>query len=151
MQSNVIQSSFVSLTPAVDGRWDCIEHLVDLVADAGRVTDRERAITALRDRAAESPFGVGLGVAVPHARTAAVREPTVAVASLANGLDFGGPDGTPARLVVLLLAPDGADEAHLSLLSAVSRGLVDEDVRDRLLTADDESAVVDAVQTVIDA
>ena len=128
---------------------DAIEFLLDLADDAGRVTDRTRARRALESRRRESSFGMGLGVALPHARTGAVTGPTVAFARSEAGIDFDAPDGDPAHLLVLILVPPDAADDHLDVLSSLSRALVDEEYRSALRDTDDETAIVDQLQEAI--
>lgn len=128
---------------------DTIEFLLGLAVEAGRLTDREHARQALASRRAESSFGMGLGVALPHARTDAVTTPTVAFARSETGIDFDAPDGDQSHLLVLILVPTSAEDDHLDVLTSLSRALVDEDFRTTLLEADDESAVVACLQEVV--
>lgn len=125
-----------------------IDFLLDLVADAGRLQDRESARRDIETRQQEGGFGMGLGIALPHARTDAVTEPTIAFARSDTGVDFDTPDDEAATLLVLILVPSDADADHLDLLSRLSRGLVDEDVRTRLRTAD-EPGVVSTLTEVV--
>lgn len=129
---------------------DAIEFLLDLAVGSGRVTDREHARQALEDRRAESSFGMGLGVALPHARTDAVTTPTVAFARSETGIDFDSPDGDQSHLLVLILVPPDAEDDHLDVLASLSRALVDEGVRTTLLEADDESAIVACLREVVE-
>lgn len=110
----------------------CIEHLLDLLVDAGRVHDRETALADLLAREAETTTGVGHGIAIPHAKTAAVDEPAVAFARSSAGVDFDAMDGEPATLLFMILVPERMGDEHLSILSALSRALMHDEVRDDL-------------------
>lgn len=132
--------------PAADWR-DCLEHLIDLAAATGRVSDHDAALTAVLDREAEAPTGVGAGVAVPHARTDAVERPTLAFARLRTGVDFGGPDD--ADLLFLLLVPEGGDHVHRETLRRLSRSLLDDSTGERLRAASSPAAVADILREVV--
>ncbi len=86
-----------------------------------------------------------MGIAIPHAQTAAVSRPSVAFARSPDGVDFGSPDGTSATLLFLILVPESGAETHLTVLSSLSRALVDESVRNRLHAVES----VDAVRGVL--
>ena len=105
------------------GTTEVIDHLAQLVAAQGRATDADALAADARAREAKTATGVPGGIAIPHCRSAAVLEPTLAMARLAPAVDFGAKDG-PADLVFFIAAPEGADQAHLKLLSKLARALV---------------------------
>ncbi|MFC4447591.1 PTS sugar transporter subunit IIA [Halorussus aquaticus] len=141
--------ALVTLEDPPAERRACIDFLLDLAVDAGRVTDRATARDALLERESVSPTGLGHGVALPHARTEAVTAPTVAFARSDRGVDFDAPDGEPATLLVCLLAPADADEDHLAVLSRLSRSLADSAFRARLAEASSERVVVNALREAV--
>ena len=101
-----------------------------LVAD-GRVTDIEGFLEDVRAREEQMATGLPGGIGIPHARSAFVTIPSVAVATSVDGVDFGAHDG-PAHLIFLIAAPDGAENQHLHILAALARKLVHEDFREEL-------------------
>lgn len=128
----------------------CIEFLLDVAVDAGRVSDREVALDALYAREEQTTTGVGLGVAIPHARTGAVVRPSVVFARSERGVDFDALDGEPATLVFMLLVPERGSETHLEVLSSLSRALVREEVRSALRTAGSPEAVRTTLERAIE-
>lgn len=102
---------------------DVIAALAALVADAGRADDANQLTADALAREAKSDTGVPGGVAIPHCRSEAVTEPTLAFARLRPSVDFSGPDGA-ADLVFLIAAPAGGGKAHLKILSKLARALV---------------------------
>lgn len=127
---------------------DVITSLAHLVHDAGRATSAEELADAALTRESQNPTGVPGRVAIPHCRSAAVTEPTLAFARLDRGVDFGGPDGD-AELIFLIAAPEGGGKTHLKILSKLARALVRGDFRDRLRAATTAEEVVNAVDEVI--
>lgn len=124
-----------------------IAALASVVVEAGRASDVAQLRTDLRAREAKSATGMKDGIAIPHCRSAAVTEPTLAFARLAPGIDFGAKDG-PADLVFLIAAPDGGGNAHLQILAKLARSLVKAEFTDALraaATPDDVLAIVGAV------
>ncbi|MBX0325467.1 fructose PTS transporter subunit IIA [Halomicroarcula sp. F13] len=145
----LLPASHVSLAEPPAQKEACIEHLLDLLVDAGRVEDRQTALDALLAREEQTTTGVGMGIGIPHAKTDAVSRPSLAFTRSEEGVDFGSMDGEPATLVFLILVPEEGGEDHLSILSSLSRSLMHDDVRERLHEADDEAAVRDTLREAL--
>ncbi len=127
--------------PATDRR-STIEALADRLAAAGRLTDRDGFVAAVWAREQETGgTGMESGVAIPHAKHAGVTEPSVVVARVPGGVDFGA-DDAPADLVFLIAAPLGADDVHITVLSKLARRLVHQSFRTALREAPSAEAVV---------
>ena len=92
----------------------------------GRATDVDGLFADAFAREQKTATGLPGGIAIPHCRSTAVTEPTLALARLSPPVDFGAKDG-PADLIFLIAAPDGADHEHLKLLSKLARSLVKKD------------------------
>ncbi len=116
---------------------DVLRRVVALAATSPAVTDAAQLLADVEAREAMLSTGVGGGLALPHARSAAVRETVAAFATLAAPVDFEALDGEPVRLVLLLAGPDSDPGAHVRLLSRVSRLMSAAAVRERLLAATD--------------
>ena len=127
---------------------DVITRLADVVVSAGRASDASSLADAALAREAQAPTGVPGKVAIPHCRSEAVTEPTLAFARLTRAVDFGGPDGD-ADLVFLIAAPAGGGKEHLKILSKLARALVRGDFLTRLREARSEQEIVTAVTEVI--
>ena len=123
-----------------------ISELVSLLYENGLVMDRERAVQAVFEREQSLSTGLEYGLAIPHVRTDAVTRLVCAVGLKKEGLDFDAADGKPARIVVLVLAPDNAATPQLQLIAQVCR-MLDERGRAALLaceTAEDMFGVLTA-------
>ncbi|WP_411731275.1 fructose-specific PTS transporter subunit EIIC [Paeniglutamicibacter sp.] len=127
---------------------EVIEHLVALVAAEGRTSDSYALAADAKTREAKTATGVPGGIAIPHCRSAAVLEPTLAMARLAPAVDFGAKDG-PADLVFFIAAPEGADQTHLKLLSKLARALVKKPFTAALRAATSEDEIVELVSAVL--
>ncbi len=127
-----------------------IRSLAGIVAEDGRTGDTDQLIADAMAREGTSATGLPGGIAIPHCRTAAVDEPTLAFARLAPGVEFGAKDG-PADLVFLIAAPAGGDATHLKLLTQLARALVKADFTNGLRTARTPEDVVDLVSSVVKA
>src|SRR5699024_1450528 len=82
----------ITLDEPPAGKDSAIEYLLDSIAEAGRVEDRKTALSALMEREEETTTGVGKGIAIPHAQTSAVDQPSVAFCRSSAGLDFDSMD-----------------------------------------------------------
>lgn len=122
-----------------------IRHLATTIATTGRATDVDALTGDALAREAKTATGIPGGIAIPHCRSKAVREATLAMARLKPPVDFGAKDG-PADIVFFIAAPDGADNEHLKLLSKLARSLIKKDFTAALraaTTADEVVALVD--------
>jgi mannitol/fructose-specific phosphotransferase system IIA component (Ntr-type) len=90
------------------------------------------------------------GIAIPHAKSPSVTRASVAFGRSASGVDFGAEDGTPADLVFLIAAPEGADDLHVRVLSRLARRLIHESFRTALREADSSAAVVDIIHQEVE-
>ena len=114
---------------------DLLEELVAVVAEAAQVRDREDVLRAVREREEVLSTGIGNGVAIPHGKSAAVPELTLAAGVTGQGVDFEALDGKPVRLFFLLVGPESAAGQHVKALSRISRLLRRDSFRTRLIGA----------------
>ncbi|MET3773063.1 fructose-specific PTS transporter subunit EIIC [Arthrobacter nitrophenolicus] len=121
-----------------------IRHLAGKVAAAGRATEVEGLFADAFAREQKTATGIPGGIAIPHCRSAAVTEPTLAMARLNPKVDFGAKDG-PADLIFFIAAPDGADQEHLKLLSKLARSLIKKDFTAALRNATSQQEIVELV------
>src|SRR5215218_4148861 len=125
-----------------------VRRLAGLVAGAGRATGADGLADDALAREAQAATGLPGGIAIPHCRSAAVTEASLAFARLDPKFDFGAPDG-PADLAFLIAAPAHGDADHLTLLTALARALVRPDFVASLRAAGSEQEIVDLVQEVV--
>ncbi len=117
-------------------KHDVIRSLAAIVASAGRATDADQLAADAIAREGTAATGLPGGIAIPHCRTTAVSEPTLAFARLSPQVEFGAKDG-PADLAFLIAAPAGGDATHLQLLTKLARALVKRDFVESLRSASD--------------
>ncbi|MEU3790311.1 fructose-specific PTS transporter subunit EIIC [Streptomyces fructofermentans] len=131
------------------GKEAAIREMAELLAGTGRVADVEELVrTALR-REEQGTTGLGEEIAVPHAKTDAVTAPAVGFVRSAEGVEWGSPDGTRARLIFMIAVPEAsAGDEHLRILGLLSRKLMDAGFRERLSAAPDEAAVLDVLREI---
>jgi PTS system fructose-specific IIA component len=141
---DLITTDLVDLDLQVADRHEATRALAQRLEVAGRVTDIETFLTDVRKREEQMPTGIEGGIGIPHARSAAVTEPTLGFARSTAGVDFGAADG-PAHLIFLIAAPDGGGSEHMTILAALARRLVHASFREALSSAADAQDVVDLV------
>ncbi|MFE9442618.1 fructose-specific PTS transporter subunit EIIC [Streptomyces sp. NPDC006602] len=120
-----------------------VREMAGLLARSGKVADADELVrTALR-REEQGTTGLGEEIAIPHAKTDAVTAPVVGFARSVEGVEWGSLDGTKAKLVFMIAVPEAAaGDEHLRILALLSRKLTDAGFRERLMTAEDEDAVL---------
>jgi PTS system fructose-specific IIC component len=127
---------------------DVIRHLAGRVADTGRATEAEGLFADAFARESKTATGVPGGIAIPHCRSTAVTEPTLAMARLSQPVDFGAKDG-PADIIFFIAAPEGADQDHLKLLSRLARSLIKKDFTASLRAATSQAEIVELVDAAL--
>lgn len=123
---------------------EVIRELADRLVAEGRVTDIDSYLADVAKREEVMATGIQGGIGIPHARSASVTAPSVAVATSEKGVPFGAPDG-PAHLIFLIAAPVGADDSHLQILAAIARRVMRDEFRDALRTATDPAFIADTM------
>lgn len=143
--SDLITADLVLLDENLgETRFDVIAKLAQAVVNAGRATDFDQLYAAAEARESKTDTGIPGGIAIPHCRSAAVTEPTLAMARPNPAVSFGAKDG-PADLIFFIAAPDGADQAHLKLLSTLARSLMKKSFTASLREASSAEEIVELV------
>lgn len=121
-----------------------IDEMVAKMFEAGRISDIDTYKKGILAREAQTSTGLGDGIAMPHAKNAAVKEATVLFAKSQAGVDYESLDGQPTYLFFMIAAPEGANDTHLQALAALSRLLINPDFVAELK----EAQTPDEVQTL---
>ncbi|HHW13187.1 MAG TPA: PTS transporter subunit EIIA [Firmicutes bacterium] len=141
---DLLNSQLINLELKATSKEEAINELAALMAAGGYLHDVDEYIAAVMEREAIGSTGVGMGVAIPHGKSKAVREACVAFGKSEPGVDFSGPDG-PAHLIFLIAVPENADNQHLKILANLSRMLIHEEVRSKLKQATSHEEVLNAL------
>ncbi len=112
-----------------------ITELVDVLFDAGQLSDRDGALEAVLAREETRSTGIGLGLAVPHGKSRACKHLTMAVGKPEDPLEFDAIDGRPCTFIVLLTSPIDETGPHIQALAAISRLWQHEDFRQAVMEA----------------
>ena len=116
-------------------KTEVLNHMVDLMANGGNIADVEIYRKGVFAREEEGTTGIGMGIAIPHCKSDAVKAPGLAAMTIKEGTDFESLDGTPAKIIFLIAAPNTSDNVHLQVLSKLSVMLMDESFTNSLVNA----------------
>ncbi|MBD8067694.1 PTS fructose transporter subunit IIABC [Bacillus sp. PS06] len=144
--TDLLKRDTILLDLQATSKESVIDELVDQLNQAGRLADKDKFKEAILAREAQSTTGIGEGIAIPHAKTNAVKTPAICFGRSINGIDYNSLDGQPSHLFFMIAASEGANNTHLETLSRLSSFLMDTGFRDKLSTA----SSVDEVLTAID-
>jgi len=108
----------------------------------------DEVLEAIEEREAVLSTGIGLGVAVPHGKSAAAARLEMVCGSTATGIDFDALDGEACRLFFMLVGPEAAAGEHVKALSRIARVVRRDEIRHRLLAA---TTAESFIQTIVDA
>lgn len=119
-----------------------IDELVEKLSGANRLNSKTEFKEAILKRESQSTTGIGEGIAIPHAKTKAVKQPAICFGRSVSGINYESLDGQPAHLFFMIAASEGANNTHLETLSRLSTLLMDEGFRKQLLEAKDEEELL---------
>lgn len=142
----LLKSQSIALGAKAENKKDCIEKMTVLMETAGNLADRKQYMQGVLKREAEGTTGIGKGIAIPHAKNAAVKKAGLAAMVLEQAVDFDSLDGEPVKLIFMIAAPDNGANEHLEALSKLSTMLMDDAFRTQLMQAEDKEqflAIID--------
>lgn len=113
-------------------KMEALDELINVLAEDGKVKDKQQFKMAVLKREEEFSTGIGMGIAIPHGKSNAVREASIVFGRSDNGIEYGSMDGKPAHLFFLIAIPEGSNNVHLRALSDISRKLMNLDTRKAL-------------------
>lgn len=132
---DLLRPEGVRLHAAPADKASAIDLLADLQEQAGNISDKEQYKQDILSREEMGSTAIGNGIAVPHAKSAAVKRAGLAAATVPAGVDYQAPDGLPSRLFFMIAAPKEGGDVHLEMLSRLMVMLMDEEFCQKLLDA----------------
>ena len=130
---DVLKPAFINFDLKTTDKQAAISELANTFLTKGVVTNDSVYLEAVMKREEESTTGIGFGVAIPHGKSAAVAEPSLAFGRSQAGIQYDSMDGKPVHLMFLIAVPETSNDEHLRILSKLSRKLMHEDVRQKLM------------------
>ncbi len=143
---DVLKENMIFLNFEANNKEEAIEKFINSLEKTGTIKEPNALKDALLEREKLGTTGIGQGIAMPHARSSAIKDLTVAFFRSEKGIDFKSMDSEPVHLVFLLLAPVTAGGPYLKLLAKISRLLRGDDFRTALMEAKDVSSVLQIIQ-----
>lgn len=131
----------ILLNASPKNKAEAIDLLVDLQVKGGKITDREAYKKGILAREENGSTAVGEGIAIPHAKNAAVKAPSLAAMTVPDGVDYEALDDEPSNLLFMIAAPSDGGDVHFEVLSR----LMDEDFRAKLLAAKSKEAFLQVI------
>ncbi len=146
MIEELLDEDLILILEKVEDKFKLIEIMVDKTLGKGLIVTREPILDKIREREELESTGVVEGIALPHARTEAVKDLLLVVAVVKEGLDFKALDGEPVYIVFLIVAPEEAKKKYINVLARISRMCRQEEFRKALREAELPSSVLKIIK-----
>ena len=144
---DLLAAESINLNGTPAGKTEALNQCIGLMAKSGKIADVETYRKGVFAREEEGTTGIGMGIAIPHCKSDAVTKAGLAAMVVKDGVDFESLDGTPAKIIFLIAAPNTEDNVHLQVLSKLSVMLMDEQFTNSLINA----GSVDEFLNIIDS
>lgn len=144
---DLLAAESINLNGTPARKTEALNQCIDLMAKSGKIADVEKYRKGVFAREEEGTTGIGMGIAIPHCKSDAVTKAGLAAMVVKDGVDFESLDGTPAKIIFLIAAPNTEDNVHLQVLSKLSVMLMDEQFTNSLINA----GSVDEFLNIIDS
>lgn len=144
---DLLAAESINLNGTPAGKTEALNQCIDLMAKSGKIADVEKYRKGVFAREEEGTTGIGMGIAIPHCKSDAVTKAGLAAMVVKDGVEFESLDGTPAKIIFLIAAPNTEDNVHLQVLSKLSVMLMDEQFTNSLINA----GSVDEFLNIIDS
>ncbi|KYG58748.1 PTS fructose transporter subunit IIABC [Planococcus maritimus] len=143
--TQLLTENTIILNLKAGSKRDVLDELAGQLNEAGKLNDQQQFTKDILAREEQSTTGIGDTIAIPHAKSKAVKEPAIAFGRSHEGIDFESLDGQPAQLFFMIAATDGENDDHLEALSRLATFLMDEKFRVNILEAESKQQVLDIV------
>ncbi|MFW3529218.1 PTS fructose transporter subunit IIABC [Staphylococcus caprae] len=148
--TELLTKDTIAMDLSASDKKGVIDELVNQLDEAGKLSDVASFKEAIHNRESQSTTGIGEGIAIPHAKVAAVKSPAIAFGKSKEGVDYQSLDMQPAHLFFMIAAPEGGAQTHLDALAKLSGILMDENVRERLIHAESPEKVLQIIDEADD-
>ncbi|HHX8495085.1 TPA: PTS fructose transporter subunit IIABC [Vibrio diabolicus] len=135
MITKLINEDLIKLDLEASSKEDVFKELVAVLHAQGRISNQTQFLSDIKAREELGNTGFEDGVAIPHAKSAAVIEPAVVIGVSKSGIEYGAEDGLPSKLFFMIASPDGGDNHHIEVLAELSSKLIEDGFIDAFLGA----------------
>ncbi len=138
----IIQEEKIFLKQSLASQKEVFDFLAEQAKKLVISTDEKQVYQKLVERENEGTTGMMDGFAIPHAKDQTIKEPSIIIVTLDQGIEWNSLDGQLINFVIALFIPDSeAGTTHLKLLSAVARLLMRNEVTEQLKAAQSKTAI----------
>lgn len=131
-----IKPSLVQFDFEVQSKEDTIKKVINLMKNSDLLVDADMYLKDVYEREAESTTGIGMGIAIPHAKSKGVKETCFSLIKLKKPVEWESLDEKPVNYVIMLAVPLGANDEYLKILSTLATNLMDDGFREGLMTSE---------------
>ena len=135
MITKLINQNLITLDLNANSKEEVFHELIEILYAQGRIADKAQFLADIKAREELGNTGFEEGIAIPHAKSAAVIEPAVVIGVSRTGIEYGAEDGLPSNLFFMIASPDGGDNHHIEVLAELSSKLIEDGFIERFLAA----------------
>ncbi|NRF31693.1 PTS fructose transporter subunit IIABC [Vibrio coralliilyticus] len=135
MITDLINQELICLDLQATTKQEVFEELIELLSNNHRISDKAQFLSDIQAREEIGNTGFEDGVALPHAKSAAVSQPAVAIGISRQGIEYGAEDGQPSKLFFMIASTDGGADHHIEVLAELSSKLIEEGFIERFMQA----------------
>ena len=146
--SEVVQKGLIIVDQEFNEKEDAIQSLISRALASGKIKDEKNFYKAVRQREEEVSTAIGYSIAIPHGKSEAVLEPFVAFARNVCEFQWGEEDDSKVRLIFMIGVPNESSQLHLKFISQLSKKLLDEEFREKLLMLDSIEEILYQLKTI---
>lgn len=146
MIEEYLDKDLIMIFEEVEDKFTMIEKMIDRALSKGVIMAKEPILHKIEEREKLESTGVVEGIALPHARTEAVKDLLLEVSVVKEGLDFKSLDGKPVYLVFLIVAPEEAKKQYIKVLARISRMCRQKEFRDSIMNAKTPDEIYDIIR-----
>lgn len=139
--SKVFDINYMDLDLKTTEKFETIQHLASIIQD--RLIDVNKYVEDVKARESISTTGIGDGIAIPHAKSSWVNEPTVVIGRSSRGIEWESLDDEPVNLVFLIAVPENENNEHIKILQKLSISLMDDEMKDNIVKATDKKLIIE--------
>lgn len=144
----VFHEKVITIEDAEMSRDNAIDKLIHNLKHHNFIDDEKALKEAVLKRESESTTAIGMNVAIPHAKSNVVKQPVVAVLNNKHSVDWESLDETQPKIIFLIAVPNDSSDTHLKLLQRLSRTLMDDDTREKLINAESTKAIYNILKEI---
>ncbi|WIF95214.1 PTS sugar transporter subunit IIA [Caminicella sporogenes] len=147
---DLINSNLISLNLKAETKKEVLKEITKMIKADNRLNSEQLYYDKLLEREKQFSTGVGCGIAIPHAKTDAVKIPTMAIIRLSSPIEWQAIDDKQVKLVIGLAVPESqGDNTHLKIISKLSMKLMEDEFRSNLIIAENKDEILNLMDLVL--